>query len=514
MADTRTSNSIKNSGATIIGRIASMLMEFVLRTILIRFLGIQYGGVSTLFTDILQVLSLVELGLGGAIVYALYKPLAEKDYKKINALMRFYKNAYNVIAITVFLMGFCCVPILDRLVKDVPNIKEDIRLIFVLYVAASSCSYLVIYKETLIKASQMSRVVVLVDNVVQIVFMAAESILLIIFREYIVFLVLRIVSQLVRNVLISREVDKRFPDIDFKCKERLDNQDRWKLTKDIQAMALYKISGVVLNGTDSIIISSFLGTEIVGIIGQYRMISNFVSNFINNIWVSVLPSVGNLAAIKGEDKQYDVFIKLNFGSFFLSAVITVGMFELINPLVALWVGQDYTVSTATAAAIAFNMYLFLTILPFQTFREANGLFVQGKYRPAIMSAINVGLSLVLVKPCGLFGVLIATPVSRLLTQTWFDPFVVYKHIFNRSPAQYYLELIKHSAITLFCSWASWQLLVLLHISNAFLRLIVGVAIFVVIPGSVYYVLFHKQFIQLIFQTKTIVAKSSKLIFRR
>lgn len=492
MADTRTSNSIKNSSATIIGRIASTLVEFVLRTVLIRFLGIEYGGISTLFTDILQVLSLVELGLGGAIIYALYKPLAEKDYKKINALMRFYRNAYNAIAAAIFVMGLCCVPILDKLVKDVPNIKEDIRIIFMLYVAASSCSYLAIYKETLIKASQMSRVVVLIENVVKIVFMAAESILLIIFREYIIYLVLRIVSPLVRNVLISREVNKRFLEIDFKTKERLDKEDRRRLTKDIQAMALYKISGVVLNGTDSVIISSFLGTGIVGIIGQYRMISNFINNMSNNIWVSVLPSVGNLAALDSGEKQYNVFSKLNFGSLMFSSVCSVAMFVLVNPLVSLWVGEKYIVSTATAAAIAFNMYLFLTILPFQTFRDANGLFVQGKFRPVIMSVINVGLSLLLVRPWGLFGVLFATPVSRLVTQTWFDPYVVFKYVFKKSPSRYYASFALHSAIAFICAWASWKLLSLLQIENRLICLIVGMALCIAIPMIIYYVLFHKN----------------------
>lgn len=514
MAETRTGNSIKNSGATIIGRIASMLIEFVLRTVLIRYLGIQYGGISTLFADILQVLSLAELGLGGAIIYALYKPIAEKDYRKINALMHFYKNAYNAIAIAIFFMGLCCIPILDKLVKDVPDVKEDIRLIFILYVTASSCSYLVIYKETLIKASQMSRVVVLIENGVKIVFMVAESILLIIFREYIIYLVLRIVSQLVTNVLISKEVNKRFPEIDFKCKDKLEKKDRQLLRKNIQAMALYKISGVVLNGTDSIIISTFLGTGIVGVIGQYRMILNFVSNMVNNIWISVLPSVGNLAALDGEEKQYRIFNNLKFGSFVFSAIITVGMFVLINPLVGIWVGQEYTVSTATAAAIAFNMYLFLTILPFQTFREANGLFVQGKYRPVIMAAINVGLSLALVKPWGLFGVLFATPVSRLLTQTWFDPFVVYKHVFRKKPMQYYLEFIKHSVLTLSCSWASWQVYAFLDISNRFFGLIAGMAICVSIPVAIYIVLFHKQCIQLLSHVKTIVTQVSRHVFMR
>lgn len=499
MADTRTVNSIKNSGATIFGRVATMVMEFVLRTVLIKTLGIEYGGISSLFTDVLQVLSLMELGLGSAIVFALYKPLAQQDFPKINALMHFYKTAYNIIAAGVFVLGICFIPFLNAVVNDVPDIKEDIRIIFMLYVAASSCSYLVIYKETLIRASQQSRVAVRIEMTVQIIFMGLESLALFLFHEYMIYLVLRIVTYLVRNLLISWEVKKRFPQVNFNSKERLEEKDRKKLMRDIGAMALYKVSGVVLNGTDSIIISAFLGTSMVGIMGHFRMLSNCVTNLTNKVWAAVLPSVGNLAAVDGENKQYRVFKKANFASYLFSGFCAVSMFHLMNPLVTVWLGAEYTVSTATSFAIAFNIYLFLTILPFQTFRDANGLFVQGKYRPVIMSVINIVLSLILVKPCGLFGVLIATPISRVVTQTWFDPYVVYKYVFKRSPATYYKEFAIHGLITLGMGTSIWILLEMMPIGDGFLRLLVGTVLCAVVPLLVYYLIFRKnqQFVQLV-----------------
>lgn len=511
MADTRTGNSIKNSGATIFGRIMTLVMEFILRTVLIKTLGIEYGGVSTLFTDILQVLSLMELGLGSAIIFALYKPLAENDHKKINALMHFYKIAYNIIAAGVFILGLCCVPFLNTIVRDVPDIKEDIRLIFMLYVTASSCSYLVVYKETLIRASQQSRVAVRIEMTVQITFMALESIALFLFHGYLIYLVLRIVTYLVRNLLISREVKKRFPKVDFSSAERLDQGSRLKLMKDIGAMALYKISGVVLNGTDSIIISAFLGTSIVGIMGHFRMLSNFVTNLTNKVWVAVLPSVGNMAVVYDDNKQYHVFTRVNLASFLFSGFCSVTMFNLMNPLVTVWLGSQYTVSTATAFAIAFNMYLFLTILPFQTFRDANGLFVQGKYRPVIMSIINISLSLALVKPCGLFGVLFATPISRLVTQTWFDPFVVYKHVFKKSPMPYYKEFIMHSIISLGSGVAIWFILEWMQIGGGLVRLMVGSVMCVVLLPLLYFFLFRKneQFTQLIHYSKRMINRILK-----
>lgn len=492
MKVTRTENSIKNSGATIFGRFATLMMEFVLRTVLIRILGVEYAGVSSLFTDILQVLSLMELGLGNAIVFALYKPIAEQNHKKINALMRFYRVAYNAIAAGIFLLGLMCVPVLGYIVKDVPDIKESIQLVFMLYVVASSCSYLVAYKETLIKASQQSRVVVKIEMIVQLIFMGLEAISLVIFRQFLIYLILRIVTSLARNIMVSREVKKRFPDVNYHSKERLSRDDKKTLAKDIGAMALYKISGVVLNGTGSVIISAFLGTAVVGVIGQYRMISNFVSNLCNKVWNTVLPSVGNLAAEENDGRQYQVFRKVNFGSFFVSAFCSVALLVLVNPFVALWVGSEYTVSMATVFAISLNMYLFLTILPFQTFRDANGLFVQGKYRPVIMAAINLAMQFAFAQWWGLFGVMLATPIARILTQAWFDPYVVYKYVFKRSPVPYYIEFLKHFLVTCVCGGLTYVLYNLCSVDVGVLNLMIGAVLCVIIPLLVYGILFCKD----------------------
>lgn len=511
MADTRTGNSIKNSVTTIVGRLATNLMEFVLRTVLIKTLGIEYGGVSSLFVDILQILSLMELGFGNAIIFALYKPLAENDYKKINTLMRFYRNVYNLIAIVVFILGLCCIPFLDKIVTNVPNIKEDIRMVFMLYLAASSCSYLVAYKETLIRASQQSRIAVRIDMLVQLIFMGLESVGLFIFKEYFIYLFLRIISVLTRNLFISREVKNRFPKVDFRCKDKLDGSEKKKLMNDVSAMAMYKVSGVVLNSTDSIIISAFLGTGIVGIVGNYRMISNFVSNMCNKVWESVLPSIGNLATLQGSKKQYSVFKKITLGSFIFSSFCSVSLFVLMNPLVTVWLGTEYTISIIISIAIAFNSYLILTILPFQTFRDANGLFVQGKYRPLIMSAINIVLSLLLIKPWGVFGVLIATPISRIVTQTWFDPYIVYKHVFNRKPTEYYKDLLIHLLISVIIGAIIWFLLQIAPIGMGIGRLFVGGILCILVHILVYSLLFYRndQFRELIKYFKMLYRKAIK-----
>ena len=242
------------------------------------------------------------------------------------------------------------------------------------------------------------------------------------------------------------------------------------------------------------------------------MISNCVTNLSNKVWVAVLPSVGNMAAVDDDDKQYRVFSKVNLGSFIFSAFCSIAMFNLCNPLVTVWLGADYTVSTITAFAIAFNMYLFLTILPFQTFRDANGLFVQGKYRPVIMSIINIGLSLALVRPCGMFGVLVATPISRLVTQTWFDPYVVYKYVFKKSPKPYYKEFLIHSLITLVTGALIWGILEFAHVGGGLIRLVSGMILCCTVPLIVYYLLFRKdqQFIQLVEYFK----RMAKLLIKR
>ena len=189
MADSRTSNVIKNSGANMVYKLAHILLQFAIRTAFINILGKEYTGVSTLFTDILNVLSLMELGMGTAMTYALYKPLSTGDTEKISALMTFYKKAYRTIGILVFTVGMLITPFLGFLVNDVPNIKEDITIIFIIYVLTSASSYFLVYKTVILRASQQSRVISLISSLVFIAEGVVEIILLIIFREFYAYLI-------------------------------------------------------------------------------------------------------------------------------------------------------------------------------------------------------------------------------------------------------------------------------------------------------------------------------------
>ena len=155
----RTAKTVLNTVSGILNRFCNTILSFVLRTVFIYTLGIQYTGVSSVFTDILTMLSLSELGISTAIATALYKPLHDKDNSKIRKLMKFYKNAYRYIAIFIFIVGILLLPFLKYLITDIPDIKENIYLIFIFYMMKTSISYLFVYKSTILNADQKQYVV-------------------------------------------------------------------------------------------------------------------------------------------------------------------------------------------------------------------------------------------------------------------------------------------------------------------------------------------------------------------
>lgn len=492
MSDSRTSNVIKNSGASLIYKVCHLLLQFGMRTAFIYILGKEYAGVSTLFTDVLSVLSLMELGIATAITYALYKPLKENDGKRISALMNFYKKAYPAIGIGVLVVGILCIPFLSYIVHDVPSIREDIRLIFFMYLLATASSYFFVYKTVLIRADQKSRIISSVTAVVQIVEGVLEIIFLLITKEFFVYLVLRVASNVTRNLILSRKATKLYGQYLNDKDEKLTRTETKSLFKDIYSLGIYKISGVIINSTDSIVISAFIGTVEVAIIGNFTLIINSIRTTIEQIVEATKPSIGNLVASSTREKQKVVFDKMNFMAAAVSCFCCTCLYVLLNPFVGtIWFDSSYMISLKVIIVLTANFFIAIMVYPVEAFRTANGLFIQGRYRPAIMAALNIILDIIFVRFWGIFGVLLATTVSRVSTQVWFDAYLVYKHAFKLRPWSYYAYYIKMAVLTAVCCGLAGFLANLVSIGNVYVMFIYQMAVAVVVPLVILIGLFHK-----------------------
>lgn len=335
----RTQKSVRNIAFSICYQLTTLLSNFYIKTVLIKELEIQYAGVSALFTDILTILSVAELGFGTAISYALYRPLYEKDDTQIAKLMRLYQKIYRVIFSVVVAAGIVCLIFIKYIVNDVPDIKEDIHIIFIFFVLKTAVSYLFVYKATLIEANQEKHIVSSCGIVFCILTTIAEALAIAVFKSYIGYLAVMVTMVIVQNVTISAVADHRYPMLKSKNRENLSAVERKEIFKNVRALAIYKISGAFQRGVDSVIISAMLGTSLVGFLSYYKMIVNHVDSLFGQVFEAIKPSVGNLAASESGERQYTVFKKMCFLSFVIGNFIAVSLITLLNPFNFSMVGK-------------------------------------------------------------------------------------------------------------------------------------------------------------------------------
>ena len=501
--ESRSKNSIKNASSEIVVRLLTAGSKFILRTVFIYTLGIQYNGVAGLFNDILFMFSLAELGINRAIAFALYKPLANKDEDAIARIMKFYKVVYRIIAGVIMLAGILMLPFLQYLVKDVPDIKESIHLIFILFVIQSASSYLFIYKATLLEANQQKRIVSYVNIVATIVQVVCESLILIVFREYLLYLVFSIVCTLAKNIVISYLAERQFPVLRKKAVGPLTKEEAKQIKADIGATAIYNVSNVAVQTTDTIVTAAFFPTTIVGILSNYRLITNTLNTLISQISASCVPSIGNLAVTATKERLHKLHNQLSFIMFMIGNFVSATLITILNPFIEhIWLDEQYLFIMPTVIVIVLNLYLCVMQYPNTAYRNSNGLFVQGRVRPAVMAVINVVLSITLANvfskygaQWGVFGILLATPASRLLTETWFDPYVVYKYVFKTKMNKYLLTRLLYFSVTVLSCFATFfvvQWVVnTLSVTDVYLSFAIGVLCSCVVPNAIMLVLFFR-----------------------
>lgn len=491
MEYSRTKKTFLNAAAGIAVKMIGIITTFLTRTVFIYVLGIEYAGVSSVFTDVLTVLSFAELGIGSAITYALYKPIADNDEDRIIRLMSAYRKIYTLIAGVIFGVGLLLLPFLDVIITNVPNITENIKLIYILYLFNTAVSYLLIYKATFLTAAQKDYLVSKIKVFLSLAKAVIECIILLLTHNFIVYLVLSILFSLGQNIAIAKIAEKEYPILKQKSKLGLEKQEKRKLFNDVKALALYKVSNTVLNGTDSLITSMILGTPVVGVLGNYNLISNQLYSFLMQIFGATSASIGNLAVTSDKKHQFEIFNKMLFLCFWIYSFCATCLWVLFNPFMMVWQGAGRIFSLTTVAFIVIEFYIRGMLSPITQFRTSNGLFVQGKYRPVIMAVLNILISVVLAKKIGISGIILGTIISRALTQLWYDPWLIFKYVFNESIKKYFLKYLFYGLLT-FCFCAVTQILASIICPQlGITRFFVGLILSLAIPNICIVLIFNK-----------------------
>lgn len=475
----RTANSIINSSTSIITQVLTVVINFAVKTVFIKFLSDEYLGVNGLFSNIITMLSLADLGIGIAIPYSLYKPLANKDHNKINILMNFYKKIYTIIGIIVLLIGLSLIPFLGLIIKDIPDIPNLI-LIYALFVIHSASSYFFVYKKFLIDSDQKSyvtsRIIFLFSTILSVI----QIIILILTRNYVLFLFSSIIFVILQNIYISNKANKMYPFLLNKTNEKIKNEDVKEIKKNISSLFIYKIGSVIMNGTDNIIISKFIGLITVGFYSNYVLIVNSLTNVLNQVFNAITSSIGNLVVTTNKKRSKEIYDNLNFANFWLYALCSICLIVLINPFIRIWIGNKYVLDFNIVFILAINFYVLGMQSVTSSFRNAYGLFWIAKYRPIIMVIINIIISVIFVKYFGIVGVLLGTLISRLFTTAWLDPYIIHKYGFEESPSSYYLDYVKYFVVFVIVTFVTKYLISFITISNIFVWLVVSIVTFILI----------------------------------
>ncbi len=441
----RTDNSIRNLVFAMIGQALGILISLVSRLVFVKILSPEYLGLSGLFTNILTILSLTELGFVTAMSYQLYKPISENDNEKIKSLMYFYKKVYITIALIIAMLGLIALPFYKLLMNEVPNIS-NLNLIYILFVLNTSVSYLFSHKRLLIIGDQQRYIATIYRYSFFFVLNVAQIVILLLTKNYILFLVVQIIMTLTENILLNRRADKMYPFLKDKHVEKISRKDYKQIICNVKAMFYHKFGGVVLNSTDNIVISKVLGLVQVGLYSNYILIITALKNIVTQIFSSIIASIGNLQVDGNREKMTEVFKKTFFADYMIHIISTICLICLFNPFISLWLGKKYLLNTLSIYAIAINYYLFGMRRTCMSFREATGNYSKDKYSPVIEAVINIFTSILLAKHLGIAGVVLGTIISCLLTNFWWEPYVITKKSLTINLKDYFAMYLRYTVV--------------------------------------------------------------------
>ncbi|MFA6939909.1 MAG: hypothetical protein WCQ54_02865 [Clostridiaceae bacterium] len=471
-----------------VNQMLNFVLQFICRTIFIRALGAEYLGISGLFSNVLNVLSLADLGFGTAIIYSMYKPLAEDDTNKLAALMTYYKKVYNILAVAVAIIGISIVPILPYIIKLESNIPNLI-IYYLMYVANIVMSYLLAYRSTIIAADQKSYLLSIYTMICTVVQNVLQIIILVVWKNYLLYLSVAILSTFILNLFQANKAKKLYPYV--KEKRELDPSTKKGIMENVKSMFLYKLGGVIMNDTDNILISAIVGTIYVGLYSNYLMVIYAVSAFTNIIFNSMAASIGNLNTTMDKERQYEIFNIMNFIAFWIFGFCSACFIVLFNDFITLWVGAKYTFDMLTVIIIILNFCMPGTIRPVTIYRDTTGMFKQTKFVFLITAAINIVLSIILGKTSGVFGILLATIISRLLTNMWYEPYVLFKKYFKKKATLYFRKQIVYWMIIGICCGGTYLLCRIFN-DISYFNLIVKLIICIIVPNMIIIASFYRS----------------------
>lgn len=472
----RTFKTTRNLIVSLALQILVFILNYISRIIFVQYLDSSYLGINSLFTNVISVFTLAELGISTALTYSFYKPLKENDEERICQLVHYFSRIYLIISGVVLVIGLAFIPLLPYVV-NLPNNIDNLYWYYVMFVVETACSYLFVHKTTLLVADQQNYLINIVIAIFEIIKFALRILFLILFRNYFIYLGVGIGTYIVSNFIKSYIADRCYPFLKKKSITKLPKEEKDKIFKNVRSTFLYRLCGVLESNTDSILISIMIGTIVVGYYSNYIVVVSSIVSIINMIFASVKSSVGNyLLEVSDVSKRLSLYLTLEKLNQIIIGICVCCFFGVFDDFILFSYGEKYLLTFSVLFAIVLNFYTSNIKQNTWVFRETAGIFDQVKYLPLVSMILNIGLSVLLGYFFGVFGILIATTISRLAYPFWREPMILYREVFKTSSVSYLINMFVYMIFAMGVGVGTYYLCDLVQLNSLIINIIVKLLI--------------------------------------
>ncbi len=477
----RTKKSAINSVVGIGCSLISSILSFVLQAVFIRLLGLEYSGINGLFTDILKILNLAELGISNAIMFRLYKQIADDNLFEIEKILSFYRKISFLIGLIIFVVGLGFLPFLHLFVKEAPTFPESLWSLYIIVLATSVVTQFYHYKHVLILAKQDRYIYTIIHYSSIFLKHGLQILVLWLFKNIYLYLLAALATSILNGIVMG-VVSKRRYSHSFKSSEKLTKSEKKDLLKDVGSLSIYKLCRTLDATLDTFLISKFVSVATTAIYASVNMLLNALNELLGCFNDGIIASVGDVYASGDKLRTKQIFYQSYHLTYLIYGICTATLFPFLKIFTNWWIG--HTLDSAAIYLMLINFYMYGFGMTVATFRNSMGVFQKGWIRPGITAALNFTFSLFLVQKIGLIGTLIGTLISRTFTLVWYDPYIVFKNCFKEVPVKYYVRYIIYAVFTAVACVLNLILNTVLPFENNMLSLMIHGICYLSVSGVV------------------------------
>ena len=489
----REANALKNIKVALIFQMSTLLLSFIDRKIFLDLLGIDYLGIHGLFTNMISMLALAELGVGSAIIYNLYKPLAEKNERTVVALMRIYRKFYFGIGCAIGILGLLMMGTLPFLVKDITVEMQEIRTVYILFVIGTVFTYWTGYKRSLLYADGQNYRLLVADMSANALGMVLKIGALLVMPSYALYVIVHVGSKVIANLWAMHCVNKSYPYLQKYPKEELPETTKQGVMNNIKDLFVHKISEFVVMSTDNLILSVAVGIQAVGKVANYQLIIAAVMSFVAKGIDAIQASMGNLVVTETKEKVYSIYEELNFICFWIGSLTTVCLVGLTQPFINLWIGEQYQLDNRILGVLIVNYALCVLSRPLWQMMSISGLFKEDKRNAVAEMLVNLVISIILVMQWGTIGVFIGTTCSYIVAWV-LKSRLLYKQFFNIEIKTYGMKLMGYISLIVVEVLIVLKSIAVIEIQNDWIAIVLYALICVVIPSIINTIVFWRSLV--------------------